>query len=179
MNVLSRSEQLQFLANDVGILDMLFANRDGDKLTIDGRYFPDGENFSIDLTGVEEITSEIRQRMVETVRDQWNARDDEQNAEKTGDEEARRVARGRGDSEAGNGGGSLPPVETAVQKPETSLLDALRERETIIDSRLEDAEIAHAEAEATVLTLRLELMEVQRCINVLQNESLPTFTDES
>ena len=177
--MLSRSEQLQFLANDVVILETLFANAEGEVLTVPGKYFPDGEPFSISLAGVEDFTGELRKQAVDTVRSQWDARDSKQNAEKAGDEEASRLARGRNDQASGDGSGS-PVAETpSVQEAEGSLDEILEARKRALEETLDYALFQYCEAQAFLQDTERKLNEVIQCISVLQSVSPPTSTDES
>lgn len=171
---INKSKQLEFLANDVAILETMFANRDGNWLTLPGKYMPDGKDFKVSLEGVKEMTGELRMRLVETVRDQYDARETEQNAPKVRPEDAPAADNGGTDTDTGDTRPSRVSASAAVPEPEIGLEETLRERESYFRSELERAEHQLGLAREKRNKVQRQLREIELCINALQSASPPT-----
>lgn len=172
MKQLSKSKQLEFLANDVAILETMFANQEGDWVVLPGTYMPDGKEFRVSLEGINEMTGELRKRLVDTVKDQYDARETEQNAPKEGEAAPYTPHSGGEAASASDREGGTRPVEDDLQSPQETLLSTLREKEESLRGQLEYAEYELGVRREHRNNVQKRLQEVMLCIDALLNVSL-------
>ena len=101
---------------------------------------PDGNEFIIDLTGVTEMTGELRLSCVQLVRKQYDAREASKAAEEIDRAEARRDASKQGDTDAGESGGGSGSEEEAVPDSEEGLEEVIKTQISVIRRRIKKQE---------------------------------------
>lgn len=168
---MDKKYQLEFLSNDVTILEVLLANRDGNMLVVPGGYMPDGKKFEIDVTGMDKFTQELRERCVQLVRSQYNAREKEQDAAQRSSKDANE-ANPRGEHrEAPDGGGGTARGPVHAPDIQGSLEESLKARERVLREELEYLEAEKGKILGECVRVGSELERVELCIDALQTDS--------
>jgi len=180
----TKSEQLAMLDSDVTILDTLNANTKGTKVSMPGEWMPDGEPFTVDLKGIDEMTNELRHKMCNEVRSQYHAREDSANNTEAGDSDAPTNAGSQRGTAAGNGRRSAVAAKAAEPEHEESMAQVIEAQITKLSARLVYISDTSLDIETHLAKLAEEKLKVEKeiklalyvqgeltCITDLPNES--------
>lgn len=169
---------MSIIQNDVELLRRLERAPDAPQtLRVPGELMPDGQPFDVDMRGSGEFTGEVRAKLLQTIRDQYNARESEQNAERPSQTNTSSAGDGEANSNTGDGGAGNQTSTAVTQGHEESLegillqrkeryleeLERLRREHSVVSRELAAKESLIAETDAAL-----------KCIQSLHNDSQET-----
>lgn len=177
MTSMDEAEQVRIMQNDHLILDNTKRIRDGDSVTLelDGEYFPDGRAFRL---AVQELNVHVFQEWCNTVRGEWNARNQRKEAAAVSKapKPAPVSAESEADGEGGIPGGGVLGGEEAVQAGETGVeeylqaqVDAITNRIAFTERRISEYRRNLSAAEEFRLLMLKEKDKVKKALEVFKD----------